>query len=45
MRLTPVGGLFKNGTNALMADGSVHFLGRELTAAQQRAMVTPAGND
>jgi RNA polymerase sigma factor (sigma-70 family) len=44
-RLTPVGGLFKNGTNALMCDGSVHFLARSLTPVQQRAMVTPNGND
>ena len=44
-RLTPVGGLFKNGTNAAMCDGSVHMLARTLDGPQLRSLVTPRGND
>jgi RNA polymerase sigma factor (sigma-70 family) len=44
-RLTPIGGLFKNGTNALFFDGSVRFLARSIDGEQLRALVTPAAGD
>jgi len=44
-RITPIGGLFKNGTNALFFDGSVRFLARDVSGEQLRALVTPRGGD
>jgi RNA polymerase sigma factor (sigma-70 family) len=44
-RMPSIGGLFKSGTFALLCDGSVNFLPRDLTGEQFRALVTPNGKD
>ena len=41
----PVGGLFTNGFNVLLCDGSVRFLPHNIPVAKFRALITPAARD
>jgi prepilin-type processing-associated H-X9-DG protein len=41
----PVGGLFTNGFNVLMCDGSARFVPHTIPAATFRAFITPAAGD
>jgi uncharacterized protein (TIGR03067 family) len=40
-----LGGLFADGFNACMADGSVRFISRKVEVATLRALITPAGGE
>jgi hypothetical protein len=43
--LPELGGLFKAGFNAVFADGSAHFLGRNTEPEVLRALITPNGGE
>jgi RNA polymerase sigma factor (sigma-70 family) len=44
-RMPPVGGLFTNGFNVVLCDGSVIFMVRDPQPKLLRSLVTPRGND
>jgi hypothetical protein len=43
--LPKLGGLFKEGTHVVLADGSVRFIARTAKVAALRALITPAGGE
>jgi hypothetical protein len=44
-KVPKLGGLFKEGFHAAMADGSVMFIARKVDEKTLRALITPAGGE
>jgi uncharacterized protein (TIGR03067 family)/prepilin-type processing-associated H-X9-DG protein len=44
-KLPVLGGMFKDGMNVLMGDGSVHWVRRDIDADSLRALITPRGGE